>query len=242
MEIIPSILIHNGQTARLIKGDFKKEKVYDLSPLDLAKQFESAGIEKLHLVDLDGAKKGYIVNYPTLEMLAGHTSLKINFTGGLHTDGDVNKAFEFGADSITASTISIYRPELFKAWMISHGREKIMLGADSLDRQIRVGGWLKKTKVDLFKHIAYYYERGLKYIKTTDISREALLEGPPMELYQELLAQFPNLHILAKGGVRDLADIEELKKIGIHSVIFSSSYYEGRITLQELSNFIASNH
>ena len=123
MEIIPSILIHNGQTARLIKGDFKKEKVYDLSPLDLAKQFESIGIQKLHLVDLDGAKKGRIVNYPTLETLAGHTSLKINFTGGLHTDGDVNKAFEFGADSITASTISIYRPELFKAWMISFGHK-----------------------------------------------------------------------------------------------------------------------
>ena len=235
MEIIPSILIHNGQTARLIKGDFQKEKIYQLSPLDLAKQFESAGINKLHLVDLDGAKKGHIVNYSTLETLAGHTSLKINFTGGIHTDGDVNKAFEFGDDSITASTVSIYRPELFKAWMISYGREKIMLGADSLDHQIRVGGWLNK-------HIAYYYERGLKYIKTTDISREALLEGPPMRLYKELLIEFPNLHVMAKGGVRDLTDIKALEKIGIHSVIFSSSYYEGRISLKELSDLIASDH
>ena len=242
MEIIPSILIHNGQTARLIKGDFEKEKIYQLSPLDLAKQFEGAGIRKLHLVDLDGAKIGHIVNYATLETLAGHTSLKINFTGGIHTDGDVNKAFEFGADSITASTVSIYRPELFKAWIISYGRKKIILGADSLDRQIRVGGWLKKTKVDLFKHIAYYYERGLKYIKTTDISREALLEGPPIMLYQELLTKFPNLHIMAKGGVRDLKDIKTLEKIGLHSVIFSSSYYEGRITLQELSDLIASHN
>ena len=239
MEIIPSILIHKGKTTRLINGDFKKEKIYKLSPLDLAKKFESIGINKLHFIDLDGARKGHIVNYPTLETIAGHTSLKINFTGGLHTDGDVSKAFEFGADSITASTVSIYYPELFKAWIISYGREKIMLGADSLDHQIRIGGWLKNTQVDLFKHIAYYYDRGLKYIKTTDICKESLLEGPPFELYQELLTKFPNLHILAKGGVRDISDIMALKKIGIHSVIFSSSYYEGRITLKELSDFIA---
>ena len=239
MEIIPSILIYKGKTRRFINANLKKEKIYKLGPLDLAKKFESIGIKKLHLIDLDGAKKGHIVNYPTLETIAGHTSLKINFTGGLHTDGDVSKAFEFGADSITASTVSIYYPELFKAWIISYGREKIMLGADSLDHQIRIGGWLKKTKVDLFKHIAYYYARGLKYIKTTDLSKETLLEGPPLELYKKLLAKFPNLHILAKGGLRDLSDIIALKKIGIHSVIFSSSYYEGRITFKELSDFIA---
>ncbi len=242
MEIIPSILIHKGKTTRLVNGNFKKEKIYKLSPLDLAQKFESIGINKLHLIDLDGAKKGHIVNYPTLETIAGHTSLKINFTGGLHTDGDVSKAFEFGADSITVSTVAIYYPELFKAWIISYGREKIMLGADSLDHQIRIGGWLKKTKIDLFKHIAYYYEKGLKYVKTTDISREASLNGPPMELYQELLTEFPNLSILAKGGVRDLSDITALKKIGMHSVIFGTSFYEGRITLKELSDFIAYSH
>ena len=239
MEIIPSILIYKGKTRKFVSTNLKNEKIYKLSPLDLAKKFESIGFNQLHLIDLDGAKKGHIVNYPALETIAGHTSLKINYTGGLHTDGDVSKAFEFGADSITASTVSIYYPELFKAWIISYGREKIMLGADSLDHQIRIGGWLKKTKIDLFKHIAYYYERGLKYIKTTDISREASLLGPPLELYKELLEKFPNLHILAKGGVRDLSDIIALKKIGIHSVIFSSSYYEGRITLKELSDFIA---
>ena len=242
MEIIPSILICKGKTRKIINANLKKEKIYKLSPLDLAKKFESKGINKLHLIDLDGAKKGHIVNYPALETIAGHTSLKINYTGGLHTDGDVSKAFEFGADSITASTVSIYYPELFKAWIISYGREKIILGADSLGHQIRIGGWLKKTKVDLFKHIAYYYERGLKYIKSSDISREALLLGPPLELYKELLEEFPNLHILAKGGVRNLSDIRTLKKIGLHSVIFGSSFYEGRITLKELSDFIANSN
>ena len=241
MQLVPSISIHDGRTARLIKGDFENEKVFDLSPLDVARQFEDAGIIAIHLVDLNGAEIGTIFNYPTLELISGHTGLKINYTGGIQTDGDLLKAFEFGADSITASTVSVYKPELFKAWMISYGREKIMLGADCLNQQIRVGGWLKKTQLDLFEHVAYYYDRGLKYIKTTDISMEGRLEGPPFDLFKRLVANFPNLCIYARGGVRNMDDIKQLQDTGIFGVIFGSSFYEGRITLNEISDFIKNN-
>ena len=237
MQLVPSITVLNGRTARLKQGDYKNEKVYDVSPLDVAKQFEDHGIKRLHLVDLDGAKKGAIVNSSTLELITGYTAMKVNFSGGIHTDGDVSQAFEFGAESITAATIAAYNPELFSSWIMSYGRERIALGADSLHGNIRVGGWQKDTKIDMFDHISVFYELGLKYLKTTDISRDGALEGPAIDMYRKIIDRFPDLCVFASGGVRNMDDIRKLQDAGLYGVIFGRAFYEGDITLKEIEVF-----
>ena len=237
MLLVPSISVIKGRTIRLMQGDYTKEKVYDMSPLDVAEQFEDNGITRIHLIDLEGAKKGTPVNYPTLEMIAGHTNLKVNFAGGLHTDGDILKAFEYGAESVAAATIAVYYKELFTNWIMSYGREKISMSADALDGIIKVGGWQKDTKVELEDHIEYFYDRGLKYLKTTDISKDGALEGPTFKLYERLTKRFPELSIFASGGVRHMDDIKRLEDTGVYGVIFGKAFYEGHITLDELAQF-----
>ena len=237
MLLVPSISVIKGRTIRLQQGDYTSEKVYDVSPLDVALQFADHGISRIHLIDLEGAKKGSPINYPTLEMIAGHTNLKINFSGGLHTDGDIIKALEYGASDVTAATIAAYNRDLFSAWIMSYGREKIALGADVLDSQIKVGGWQKNTKIQLEEHIRYFYDRGLKYVKTTDISRDGVLEGPSFDLYGRLLKQFPDLYIFASGGIRNMDDIKRLEELGIYGVVFGKAFYEGKISLKDLESF-----
>lgn len=238
MLLVPSITVIKGRTIRLTQGDFSNEKVYDVSPLDVALRFADHGITRIHLIDLEGAIQGSPVNYPTLEMIAGHTDLKINFAGGLHTDGDILKSLEYGASDITAATIAVYNKELFANWIMSYGREKIALGADALDGLIKVGSWQKETKIKLEDHIGYFYDRGLKYLKTTDISRDGVLEGPSFDLYKKLMAEFPNIHLFASGGVRGMDDIKKLGDLGVYGVIFGKAFYEGNITLKELESFI----
>ncbi|WP_421874743.1 HisA/HisF-related TIM barrel protein [Marinoscillum sp.] len=237
MLLVPSISVIKGRTIRLSQGDYTKEKHYDKSPLDVAEQFADHGISRIHLIDLEGAKKGTPVNYPTLEMIAGHTDLRVNFAGGLHTDGDILKAFEYGAESVAAATIAVYNKELFANWIMSYGREKISLSADALDGMIKVGGWQKDTKIELEDHIEFFYDRGLKYLKTTDISKDGVLEGPAFKLYERLTQRFPELCIFASGGVRHMDDIKKLQDIGVYGVIFGKAFYEGQITLQELAQF-----
>lgn len=239
MQLVPSIAVMKGRTTRLTQGDYSNEKVYEDSPIDLAKKFEDHGIKRLHLVDLEGAKKGSPVNYPILEMLAGYTDLNINFTGGIHTDGDVTKCLESGAESLTCATMAVYNKDLFASWLMSYGRERIALGADSLEGFIRIGGWQKGTKIKLFDHIEYFYERGLKYIKTTDISTDGTLVGPPFELYKKIKERFPELYLFASGGIRNFDDIRRLNDLGVSGVIFGKAYYEGKITLKEIDQFIA---
>lgn len=237
MLLVPSISVIKGRTTRLTQGDYTNEKVYDVSPLDVAEQFAEHGISRIHLIDLEGAKKGASINYPTLELISGHTNLKVNFAGGLHTDGDIIKAFEFGAESISAATIAVQNKELFSNWIMSYGREKIALSADALNGMIRIGGWQQGTEIPLEDHIEHFYDRGLKYLKTTDISRDGALEGPSFELYGQLLKRFPELCIFASGGVRNVDDIKKLRDMGLYGVIFGKAFYEGRITLQELEEF-----
>ncbi|UII33795.1 1-(5-phosphoribosyl)-5-[(5-phosphoribosylamino)methylideneamino] imidazole-4-carboxamide isomerase [Fulvivirga ulvae] len=238
IQIIPSIAINEGKVIRLQQGDFSKEKVYDQSPIDLAKTFEDHGIEVVHLVDLDGARRGQPVNYHILEAIAGYTGLKIDFTGGIHTDGDISKAYEYGASYITAASVAVSRKELFSSWIISYGREKITLGADAINGKIAIRGWQKSTDLDIMDHIEYFYSRGLKYVKTTDISKDGVMQGPAFELYQNIIDQFPDICVLASGGVRSVDDIKRLNDMGVFAVIFGKAFYEGRIKLKELEQFL----
>ncbi|MFT6865519.1 MAG: phosphoribosylformimino-5-aminoimidazole carboxamide ribotide isomerase [Cyclobacteriaceae bacterium] len=239
MWLVPSITVINGRTIRLTQGNFADEKTYDSSPLEIAEKFLEHGVTRIHLVDLDGAQKGQPVNLPTLEMLASYTDLKVNFGGGLHTDGAIVKALECGAQSITAATIAVYNKALFADWIMSYGRNKIVLAADTLNGKIKVGGWQKDTEIELFEHIEYFYERGLKYLKTTDISKDGVLSGPTFELYESLIQRFPELHIFACGGVRNMDDIKRLEDTGLYGVIFGKAFYEGKINLKEIEEYIS---
>ncbi len=236
IEIVPSISILNGKITRLKQGDYSDETVYKDSPVDLARKFEDCGITKIHLVDLDGAKKGSPVNYHALEAVSNYTKLKIDFSGGISTDGDISKAYEYGAHSVTAASVAIENQKLFASWLLSYGREKITLGADVLDKKIAIKGWQKSTDIDLFEHINYYYMRGLKYVKTTDIAKDGILEGPNFELYQEIALEFPDIHLMASGGVRSVDDIIHLDKVGVKSVIFGRAFYEGKLTLDDIKS------
>ena len=238
MRIIPAIDIIDGKCVRLSKGDYDTKKVYNEHPLEVAKQFEDCGVKYLHLVDLDGARRGQPINYHILEAISGYTNLKVDFTGGIHTDGDISKAYEYGASYITAASIAVSRKELFASWIVSYGREKITLGADALDSKIAIRGWQKNTDLDILEHIDYFYSRGLKYVKTTDISKDGMLEGPAVNLYKKIIDQFPDICVLASGGVRNVDDIETLNEAGVFGVIFGKAFYEGKIKLKELEKFI----
>jgi phosphoribosylformimino-5-aminoimidazole carboxamide ribotide isomerase len=241
IQVIPSIAIRKGKVVKMRKGDPTSEKAYDENPLDLSKRFEDHGIEVIHLVDLDGAEKGSPKNFHVLEAIANHTDLKIDFTGGISTDGDISSAYEFGADYITASSIAITNPELFASWLVSFGREKITLGADVTDiktKQVAFRGWQKKAELQLMDHLRFFYERGLKYVKCTDISRDGVLEGPDFTLYEEILSTFTDLKVLASGGVRGADDIKRLNEMGIFAVIFGKAYYEGILKLKDIEQFL----
>ena len=241
IQVIPSIAIRKGKVVKMRKGDPTSEKSYDENPLDLAKRFQDHGIDVVHLVDLDGAERGSPKNYHVLEAIAGHTDLKVDFTGGICTDGDIDKAYEFGAAYITASSIAVTNPELFASWIISYGREKMTLGADVTDivsKTVAIRGWMKKSEINLFDHIQFFYDRGLKYVKATDISRDGVLEGPAFSFYQEIIDRFKDMKVLASGGVRGVDDIKRLNDMGLFAVIFGKAYYEGILKLKDLEQFI----
>jgi phosphoribosylformimino-5-aminoimidazole carboxamide ribotide isomerase len=241
IQVIPSIAIRKGRVVKMRKGDPASEKAYDENPLDLAKRFEDHGIDVVHLVDLDGAERGNPINYHVVEAISGHTDLKIDFTGGISTDGDISKAYEAGADFITASSIAVTDPELFASWIVSYGREKITLGADVTDintKKLLFRGWQSKSELTLFEHLEYFYTRGLKYVKSTDVSRDGVLEGPAFSFYQEIIEKFPEMCVLASGGIRGVDDIKKLNDMGIFAVIFGKAYYEGVLNLKDLEQFL----
>ncbi|AGA77143.1 HisA/HisF-related TIM barrel protein [Echinicola vietnamensis] len=241
-EIIPSIWIINGKCVRLKKGDFTTEQVISDNPLEIAQEFENCGIERIHLVDLDGARRGSPKNYHILHTISAYTSLIVDFTGGVGTDGDIIKVFEHGAKTITAATVAANSPEKFSQWLISYGREKINMAADTdpKDHLIKIKGWQKNTDIHLYDQISYFYDRGLKYLKCSDITREGVMEGPNFKLYEEIIARFPNLHLVASGGVRNVDDFKRLKELGLRGVVFGKAYYSGNITAEELKTFVAS--
>ncbi|MEK9787328.1 MAG: 1-(5-phosphoribosyl)-5-[(5-phosphoribosylamino)methylideneamino]imidazole-4-carboxamide isomerase [Flavobacteriaceae bacterium] len=240
MRICPAIDLIEGKCVRLSKGDYATIKIYNESPLEVAKAFEAHGIEYLHLVDLDGAKSKHIVNYKVLETLASQTSLKIDFGGGLKSDQDIKIAFESGAAQITGGSIAVKAPEIFNNWLKRYGAEKIILGADVKGLQIATDGWLETSDQSLFEFVEYYKSEGIEYVICTDISKDGMLEGPAFALYQKLLAKV-QIKLIASGGISKFEELPELAALGCEGVIIGKAIYENRISLKQLENYIIGN-
>lgn len=234
MKIIPAIDIIDGKCVRLTKGDYSTKKIYNEDPVEVAKSFEDNGIKFLHLVDLDGAKSSQIVNYKVLEKISNQTSLSVDFGGGIKSNSDIKIAFESGANQVTGGSVAAKNRALFIEWIDVYGPEKIILGADCLDRKIATDGWLKGSETDVIEFINSYEINGIKDVISTDISKDGMLEGPSIELYKEILSQ-TSINLIASGGVSTMKDVFELKEIGCSGVIIGKAIYEGRITLKELS-------
>ena len=238
IELVPAIDLIEGKCVRLTQGDYSTRKVYNEDPLEVAKQFEGNGIRRLHVVDLDGARVGHIVNYRILERLATRTSLIIDFGGGLKAEGDLEIAFESGAQKVTGGSIAVKDPERFTTWIKKFGCERIILGADAKEKKIAISGWKETTELELIPFIQSYYDKGITQVICTDIVRDGMLQGPSIALYQEILDALPNLTLIASGGVSSVADIERLQEAGIPAVIFGKALYEGRIQLKDLLPFL----
>lgn len=237
IELIPAIDLIDGKCVRLTQGDYNSKKVYNEDPLEVAKMFEDHGITRLHVVDLDGARAGRIINYRVLERIATRTALIIDFGGGLKADEDLEIAFESGAQMVTGGSIAVKNPNVFESWIKKYGSERIILGADAKDKKIAVSGWEETTELELIPFIQDYYKKGVTKVICTDISKDGMLEGPSVELYQEIREAVEYIHVIASGGVSSIDDIEKLREAGIPSVIFGKAIYEGRIQLKDLLRF-----
>jgi phosphoribosylformimino-5-aminoimidazole carboxamide ribotide isomerase len=238
IELIPAIDIIDGKCVRLSQGDYDTKKIYNENPLEVAKEFEANGIQRLHVVDLDGAKSSHVVNYKALDAIAGHTSLTIDFGGGIKTDEDLMIAFENGAHMVTLGSVAVKKPELFKKWLHQYGAEKIILGADVKDNRISVSGWLEEGPQELMPFLTNYTQEGVSKVLCTDISRDGMLQGPSIELYKQVMQRFPTMHLIASGGVSGVDDIIRLDDAGIPAVVFGKALYEGRITMKDLKRFM----
>jgi phosphoribosylformimino-5-aminoimidazole carboxamide ribotide isomerase len=238
IEIIPAIDIIDGKCVRLTQGDFEQKTKYNDNPLEVAKAFEQAGIRRLHLVDLDGARQKHIVNHQIIEMIAKNTHLHVDFGGGLQSDADLEIAFNSGAKQITGGSIAINNPVLFQSWIDKYGSGRIILGADAKNGMIAVSGWQEVTKISVFMLIEDFREKGIKYIICTDVAKDGLLAGPSFELYKEIMLRFPDIKLIASGGVTTIDDIVRLEEMGIYGAIIGKAYYEGRIKLEELKRFL----
>jgi len=234
IEIIPAIDIIDGKCVRLSQGDYARKTIYNEDPLEVAKMFEAYGLQRLHLVDLDGAKAHHIVNHKVLEKIALHTTLTIDFGGGLKSDRDLDIAFEAGADMVTGGSVAVKSPGVMRKWIETYGSERIILGADASERKIAVSGWTEETGLDIFTFIQQWMAKGIDKVISTDISRDGMLTGPAIQLYQEILRENPGIYLIASGGVGTLQDLLDLEKIGVPAVIVGKAIYEGRISLEEI--------
>ena len=233
IELIPAIDIINGQCVRLTKGDYDQKTVYG-KPLDMAREFENIGDERLHVVDLDGAKSKHIVNDAVLKAITTETKLTVDFGGGIKTDEDIEKAFASGAAMVTIGSIAVTNPELFMGWLEKYGAERIILGADVRLGKISINGWKEDSSEDLLPFLKKYVEAGVKNVLCTEISKDGTLAGPAIDLYKGVMEAYPQLHLIASGGVSSIDDIKALDKAGIPAVVFGKAIYEGRIDLREL--------
>jgi phosphoribosylformimino-5-aminoimidazole carboxamide ribotide isomerase len=235
MTIIPAIDIINGKCVRLTKGDYAQQKVYNEHPLEVAKQFEDAGITRLHMVDLDGAKAGSIINLKVLETVATQTSLVIDFGGGIKKITDVESVFNAGAAIATIGSLAVKQPELLEEWILEFGASKFLIGADVLDEKVKISGWLEDGGINLFAFIGKMIALGVSDIFCTDISKDGAMQGPSIELYKRILAEHPEIQLTASGGVSKIEDVVALKEIGCAGAIIGKAIYEGTVTLKQLS-------
>lgn len=234
MEIIPAIDIIDGKCVRLTQGDYAQKKIYNENPLEVAKAFEAAGIKRLHLVDLDGARAGAVKNWQVLESIAGNTSLVIDFGGGIKKENDLAIVFKSGAAFATIGSLAVKDENTFVTWIKKYGAEKFLLGADVKGENIAVGGWLETTDIPVYGFMEKYIQHGIQQIFCTDVSKDGLLQGPSIELYKNIIKQFPALYFIASGGVSSMADVKELEAIGCSAVIVGKAIYEGKINIEEL--------
>jgi phosphoribosylformimino-5-aminoimidazole carboxamide ribotide isomerase len=241
IEIIPAIDLIDGKCVRLSQGDYAQKTIYNENPLEVAKMFADAGIRRLHLVDLDGAKAHHIVNHKVLERITSGTDLVVDFGGGLKSDEDLRIAFECGASMVTGGSIAVKNPGIFTSWISKFGAEKIILGADVKNEKIAVGGWLETTELDLMPFIINYMQQGVSKVVCTDISKDGMLQGPAIELYKKMLAEKPDMYLIASGGVSSILDIELLQEANIPAVITGKAIYEGKIKLDDLTRLIIKN-
>ena len=241
MRIIPAVDIINGQCVRLTKGDYDTKKVYNENPLEVAKVFEDAGIQHLHVVDLDGAKASHIVNYRVLESIASKTNLKIDFGGGLKSDEDLKIAFDSGAHQITGGSIAVKNPEVFENWISKFGADKIILGADCKYEKIAISGWQEDSDLEVIPFIKGYQSKGISYVICTDISKDGMLEGPSFDLYSNIINESKDIKLIASGGISKYDELPRLKDMGCEGVIVGKAIYENRISLKEIEQFIINN-
>lgn len=240
MEIIPAIDIINGKCVRLTKGDYAQQKVYNDNPVEVAKQFEAAGIKRLHMVDLDGAKAGKIINLKVLEAVAGNTQLIIDFGGGVKKISDVGDIINAGASIVTIGSLAVKHPELLEEWLLEFGADKFLIGADVLDEKIKISGWLEDGGIDIYTFIGKMLALGVQDIFCTDISKDGVLQGPSLDLYKKIMEEHPEVNLIASGGVSKIDDVIQLKEIGCKGAIIGKAIYEGKITLPQLTSIINS--
>lgn len=238
MQIIPAIDIIDGKCVRLTQGDYSLKKIYSENPLDLALKFQDYGIKRLHLVDLDGAKAGRVINLKVLEEIAAKTNLIIDFGGGIKSDEDIELVFQSGAAIATIGSVAVKNPEIFSLWLQKYGSEKILLGADVKQEKIAIHGWLELSEFSVFDFIKQNLQLGVKNIFCTDIAKDGLLQGAAIDLYKKIIAHFPQINLIASGGVSDLKDLEMLQEIGCFGAIIGKAIYENRIGLNDLKKFI----
>ncbi|HPC36101.1 MAG TPA: 1-(5-phosphoribosyl)-5-[(5-phosphoribosylamino)methylideneamino]imidazole-4-carboxamide isomerase [Candidatus Marinimicrobia bacterium] len=236
--IIPAIDILNGKCVRLSQGDFDTQKIYNENPLEVARQFADAGIKRLHLVDLDGARQKRVVNWKVLENIATETPLQIDFGGGIRSESDVRMAFASGARQVTVGSIAVTAPDLVVEWLKKFGSEKIILGADVIDRKIVIHGWQEKAPLELMEFLQNFREKGVQQTICTEVARDGMLIGPAFELYREIKQKLPDLYLIASGGVSQIDDIYQLQNDGIDGVIIGKALYEGNLKLSELKGFL----
>ncbi len=234
IELIPAIDIIDGKCVRLTKGDYQQKAVYCDSPADIAKKMEAIGYKRLHVVDLDGAKSRHIVNTVALQSITTATSLTVDFGGGIKTDRDIETAFNNGASMVTVGSVAVTSPELLDTWIERYGADRIVLGADVRDGRIAINGWKEDSELELLHFLDHYVKRGIRKVLCTDISRDGTLTGPAIPLYKDIMTAFPDLHLIASGGVSCMEDIEKLNEAGIPAVVFGKAIYEGRIDMKKL--------
>ena len=245
MRIIPAIDIIDGKCVRLTKGDYNTKKIYNENPLEVAKEFEAAGIEFLHVVDLDGAKASQIINYKVLEQIASKTSLKIDFGGGLKSNKDLEIAFSSGANQITGGSIAVKNSDIFESWIEKYGAQKIILGADfypdSAGGKIATNGWQEESTLELIPFIKRYQDKGIQYVICTDISKDGMLQGPSFDVYKEILTEVKDVKLIASGGISTFDELPRLAENGCEGVIIGKAIYEKKISLKQLEQYILNN-